>query len=369
LNVSVPVTFPALQRTQIICYAPGWIADPQATSGYCKVACLWTFPDMDIYLIYWPIVGWLGAIASLFVIVIRISLPELRSFPANISTFLLGTQFIFSMSYLSMSIVSLKSQTCPFPADASPVPKCLFGYITAAIGDASLYYWAVISVLTASRLWSNKPIVQFFTWEYQVALHSIIGLWVIFKAVTPIALGQLKFGGIQQCFVVTGNWLYWILWPVYALFIGIVAGSGLAGIILYSLFRAESIMVLWKMKRLLAIITSFLFVLVSLLLATFSVPIYREQLSSSLEEYYKCLVLTPSCARSASSMQPLAFVVLFCYVVSAAPIWFSLIYLIDSSTIRALQLWRQSASSSLGLNYSKMADQNDDDTLKDLQTM
>jgi len=45
LNVSVPASFPALQRIQMNCYAPGWLADPQATAGYCKTDCLWNFHD------------------------------------------------------------------------------------------------------------------------------------------------------------------------------------------------------------------------------------------------------------------------------------------------------------------------------------
>jgi len=122
------------------------------------------------------------------------------------------------------------------------------------------------------------------------------------------------------------------------------------------------------MKRLLIAIFCFLVLIVSLLLGTMNSAITAKTLLVETAKYYKCLILTPACERSAASLEPFGFLVLFFVIVSSSPFWFSLLYIFDSPTLRAFAVWKQLFNSAVGNEYSRMSDHNDSE-MKDLHSM
>jgi len=209
---------------------------------------------------------------------------------------------------------------------------------------------------------SNRPIVQFITLKYQLAIHIILACWLTFAIVTPLATGQLKYAGGYQCSLISGDVLHWLLGLVYYVITGCIAICGILAMLLYSIVRAKSIMILLNMKRLLFIIATYILVLALLLLLILYSFIERNQLSASLAEYYECLISLPSCIRPSSSLQPFGYA---WYILSSAPFWFSMVYLFDSSTIRALGIWKQTASQS----YFLVTEQNPEKEINDLRNM
>jgi len=182
------------------------------------------------------VLGWFGLTVVIVLLIIRLLDPQLRSYPANLPSFMIVAAGMISLAYCVNSLTGFSEVVCHSATQGATYACAIQASLLYVGALASLLYWVAISLHSVAALsWADKS-DRLFSWRTQLATHllcwglpllGLVALFVCNAIGSPgntycFILGELNSSGLARTRFLR-KWLLWTAPVLICLLVGTVA--------------------------------------------------------------------------------------------------------------------------------------------------